>query len=196
MIEYSFSLYLLMLLIVMVLYAFRMELMSAVRRQSEDSLVSANAAAAVIDMKLYDEENVAVISEAEEAYAHYLKALKDNLELGEDMLPDNTHLIKSDVTVECFEIYNVFGDTVEKLSVADGMVCAKNVFPGGRGTVRTPNGRTVEYTTVYSRIGFEIEGLFGQTFYVTKDNCVDIAAELAAEEEEEEREEDEEKEDL
>lgn len=188
MVEYSFSLYLLMLIIIMLLYVFRVELLSVVRRQSEDSLVSANLAAAVIDLKIYDEENNAVISDAEAAYEHYMKALRENLELGEDMMPENNYLIKSGVTVECFEIYNVFGNDVEKLSLTDGAVSSRFVFRGGRGTVQTPNGKTTEYTTVYSRIGFEVEGLFGQTFYVTKDNCVDIAAEFAKEEEDEEKE--------
>lgn len=187
MIEYSFSLYLLMLVIVMLLYVFRMELLAAVRRQSEDSLVAANLAAAVIDMERYDEENAAVISEAEDAYMRYLKALRENLELGDDMVPENSNLIRSGVSVECFEIYNVFGEDVEKLSMSDGSICGRAMFEGGRGNVRTPNGKAVEYTTVYSRIGFEIEGLFGQTFYVTKDNCVDIAAEPAEEEKNEEK---------
>lgn len=188
MMEYSFSLYLLILVIVMILYVFRMELLAAVRRQSEDSLVSANLAAAVIDMELYDEESAAVISDAGDAYAHYLKALRENLELGDDMMPENSYLIRSGVAVECFEIYNVFEDDVEKLSVADGGICERAVFEGGRGKIKTPNGKIVEYTTVYSRIGFEIEAVFGQTVYVTKDGCVDIAADPAKEEEDEEKE--------
>lgn len=186
-IEYSFSIYLLLFSSVMLLYVFRMEIWSAVRRQTEDALVSANLAAAVIDTTLYDEENVAVISDPEAAYEHFRKALGDNLRLNEEMIPANSYLFPGKVSVEAFYIYNVYGDEVERITLAeDGSSSAETV--GSRGSVRTPNGKTVEYTSIYSRIGFRIGGLFGQTFDVQKENCVDIAAEFQEEEEDEEKE--------
>lgn len=184
-VEYSFSLYLLLFAAVLLLYVFRTEILFAASRQTEDALVSANLAAAVIDTELYDREDYAVVSDGAEAYRRYLKALKENLELGDDMVPEKNYLIKNKVTVESFEIYNVYGDEIEKLSVSEDGRCTKSSVTGD---AVTPNGKPVVYTSIYSRIGFEVEGLFGQQFYVRKENCVDIAAEQSEEEENEEEE--------
>lgn len=185
-VEYSFSIYLLILAAVLILCIFRMELLSAVRRRTEDALVSANLAAALIDLEAYDEEERAVITEERKAYGRYLKTLKENLCLNQEMFPVNDRLIRGKVIVEVFQIFNVSGNDVEQLDFTeDGMVNRLRIS-GGKGIVQTPNGKTVEYTSIYSRIGFYIRGLFGQTVYVTKDNCVDIEAQFLEEEDEEE----------
>lgn len=40
--------------------------------------------------------------------------------------------------------------------------------------MQTPDSKTIENTTVYSKIGFLIQGFYKDTIYVYKDESVDI----------------------
>ncbi len=170
------------------LFFFRLEHLQAVRIRAEDSLTAAALAGAVIDLEIYEEEEAAVITDVNDAYRSFCKALRSNLHLDEEWNPQDESLISSSVKVERYWIYNVFDEDVEQYQIYPDGSFIKYSFPGAKGKVYTPDGKRVDYTTIHCSISFEVEGLKGYRRMVNKACSVDVVAEPQEDENEKKEE--------
>lgn len=68
----------------------------------------------------------------------------------------------SDMHVDTFTIYNVKSDnSVEVVTYDEFGVSTTQVIENGKGNIRSPNGVTINKTSVYSRVVFNYTDFFG-----------------------------------
>ncbi len=164
--------YVLMVLVV-VLFGFRMTQYVITSAMVEDALAASNLASAVIDLKEYGKNHTVYIQDPEEAFLLYREALCHNLQLDEYLNTTNAEILVSKISIEEYTIYNVSGELVE-IFVMDESGQIQEYGTGCVGQIYTPDGVLVETTTVYSRIGFRVKGLLEQTIPAGKEKSIDI----------------------
>ncbi len=164
--------YVLMVLVV-VLFGFRMTQYVITSAVVEDALAASNLASAVIDLKEYGKNHTVYIRDPEEAFLLYREALCHNLELDEYLNTTNVDILASKVSIEEYTVYNVAGGLVE-IFVMDESGLVQEYRTGSVGQILTPDGVLVESTTVYSRISFRVKGLLEQTLPARKEKSIDI----------------------
>ena len=169
----SFTLvYLILFMLVIVAFALQIRQYLALKSDTEDVLAASNLATAVIDIQEYGISHDLIIADTDHAYQIYQDALRVNMELTDTWM-DATGRISGPVTVEQYVVYNVRGQDVEVHSYGPGVTYA-SVVTGGKGSLTAPNGKTIESTSIYSRISYQVAGYFGTDVPAVKDNLVDI----------------------
>lgn len=175
-VEYTLSIMLLMIIVLLVLFVYRMRVIKITKENVEDALVSSNLACAVIDLEEFGTTNEIVIKDPQESYEIYKKALKGNMYLDDNFMPVDRKLINGKVTIHEFVVYSVNAGNVQVSRIgSDGIVSIQD-YPGGAGIVQTPDGTVVNSSTVYSKIGFEIKSYRENVMYVYKQNSVDVVS--------------------
>lgn len=160
-------------LLLMVSVHMQVMLFSITSYSMEDALAASNLASAIIDIQEYGLTNMLCIGSPEDAYIIYQEALKTNLQLNENWESQQKDLISGRVEIIQYIIYNVRGQDITIYCFGKtGESFHKEV--GGLGSVKTPDGTLVQATTVYSRIGFPVEGILGISVYAEKEKSVDI----------------------
>lgn len=174
-IELFVSLYLTIILVLMLMTQLQLKQYRVIRGFVEDALVSSNLASAVADIQEYGIQHHLVIKDPDRAYEMYQEALKINLRLNNSWEYPDKSVITGPVEVLEYIVYNVRGNDVEVFSYTGGGSSSYQA-PGGLGSVASPNGILIESTSVYSRIGFPVEGVFGIHIDAQKEKLVDIVA--------------------
>ena len=167
------GMFLFIVLVVTILFGFRTTQYMVTAACVEDALAASNLASAVIDLEEYGKTHMIRIPEVEPAFWSYREALCRNLGLDENLNTTNKELISSQVEIKEYIVYNVQGEAVETYCL-DGTGKLQSQWSGKKGEVFTPDNVCVETTTIYSRIGFWVEGLMGQEIYAEKENSIDI----------------------
>lgn len=155
------------------MFSFRVTQYMVTSSEVEDALAASNLASAVIDLEEYGKSHTIYIPEPEAAFVRYREALVVNLGLDEYLNTTNRDLISSQVEIKQYIVYNLRGDMVETYML-DGMGRLMSSHTARRGTVFTPDNVQVETTTIYSKVGFCVEGLMGQEIYAEKEKSIDI----------------------
>jgi hypothetical protein len=150
------------------------------RLRTEDALAASALACAVIDVREYGISHLLLISSPQEAYEVYRRALRQNLGLNEEWESDGADGIAGTVKVWEFIIYQVRKDDVEVSYFGESGV-GSYVSTGGLGHVRMPDQTLVESTSIYSRIGYPVEGFLGIKLYAWTDIGVDIVGSFTEE---------------
>ena len=171
-IEYSMSLMLVVVSVLMMLFCFRIRSARVEKMYVEDALVSANLAAAVIDTDVYGETEKLIITDELRSYERFQSALKTNLNLDDDYMPRNTFLMENAVKVLEFHIYNVDEYTVTHIIFDE--YGSKRTEVMGLSNVTTPDGTEVESTTIYSKVEFDVKGFLTQRNRMTLEKSVDV----------------------
>lgn len=164
--------YLLMVFII-VLFAFRMTQYMVTSAVVEDALAASNLASAVIDVEEYGKSHTIYIQDPESAFLLYREALCRNLQLDEYLNSTNAEILASKVRIEEYIVYNVLGDLVE-IYVMDESGQIIEYGTGKTSEVFTPDHVLVETTTIYSRIAFGVKGLWNQIIPAKKEKSIDI----------------------
>lgn len=163
----------LLIVFIIVLFAFRMMQYTITSAVVEDALAASNLASAVVDVEEYGKSHTIYIQDPESAFLLYREALCHNLQLDEYLHTTNTEILASRVTIEEYIVYNVFGDFVE-IYVMDESGQIQEYGTGKTAEVFTPDHVPVETTTIYSRVAFEVKGLWNQTISAKKEKSIDI----------------------
>ena len=171
-IEYSMSIILLMISVLLILFCFRIRSARVEKAYLEDGLASANLAAAVVDTDIYGETEKLIISDTNGAYECFKKSLKTNLNLDDGFMPENTFLMENPVEILEFRVYNVDEDMVT--CVVYDEHGSRSTESSGLSHTVTPDGTEVESTTIYSKIEFDVKGFLSQRNRLTLENSVDI----------------------
>ena len=142
----------------------------------EDALAASNLASALIDVEEYGRNYTICIRDPGEAFEIYREALSVNLQLDEEGKSFQRELLKGTVRILSYIVYNVKADQVEIFSF-DGNGNLVDVQTGRIGLINTPDGVTVETTTIYSKVQFTVQGIGEQYISVRKEKSVDIKRE-------------------
>ncbi len=161
------------ILIIIILGVFQMTQYMVTAAGVEDALAASNLASAVIDVEEYGRSHHILIEDVEKAFQIYRDALCCNLSLDENLNTTNRELLAHKVEILQYIVYNVQGDEVE-VCICDGTGRIQNRYRADRSVVVTPDGNSLESTTIYSRIGFWVNGLAGQEIYAEKEKSIDI----------------------
>lgn len=164
--------YLLMVFII-ILFAFRMMQYMITSTIVEDALAASNLASAVIDVEEYGKSHTISIQDPESAFLLYREALCHNLKLDEYLNTTNAEILVSKVDIEEYIVYNVSGDLVE-IYVIDESGQIQEYGTGRTSEVFTPDHVPVESTTIYSRVTFGVKGLWNQIIPAMKEKSIDI----------------------
>ena len=151
---------------------FQMESYKMSSAYLEDALAASNLASAVMDVREYGISGRIWIADAEEAYGRYQEAVKGNLNLNENWECPNKNLITGSVQIQEYIIYDVSGNDVfvSRFDESGGLTQEWESMD----TVRTPDGKGIESTGVYSRITYMVEGIWGMVIQAEKGKLVDI----------------------
>ena len=144
-----------------------------------DTLTDGLLAAATLDefeLRYYGMTGQTVIFYPENGYQKFRRVLKEELELDDNFNYVRNEMIDGKVTVHEYIVYSVENDTVTVYRFDDnGATGVASVYPGGVGILEAPNGKTIENTSFYVKVGFNITYAGNQTQYVYKTQMVDIA---------------------
>lgn len=171
-IEIVVPMFLLVFVIILVACMLQMYQFEADRAYAEDALAASGLASAVIDIQEYGTKHYIVIADPGAAYETYQRALKANMGLDDNWESQNTLAISGRVDILEYTVYNVRGQDVQITSFGEDPYTAD--VPGGLGSVTAPNGKIIESTSIYSRISFPVEGIFGIRVTAQKDKLVDV----------------------
>ncbi|MBU9735474.1 hypothetical protein [Diplocloster agilis] len=171
--EYVISLSVVGIVLLLILFLYQSRMIKITRNYVQDGLTASNLAAAIIDLAEFGASHEILISDEVRAYEEFRTALRENLRLDEQERALENSLLKGQIRIEDFIIYNVENHLVYQLGKKDGAWLTKNCL-GSQGDVRTPDGTVIESTTIYSRICFPIQGWIGQVREVTVQKSVDV----------------------
>ena len=172
-IELITGIYLIIVLVILLSAQTQIRVLMAAGSYVEDALAASNLASAVADYREYGRSGRIVITDPKAAYRLYCDALRQNLCLDENWKSSRHGLISGQVKVLMYEVYVVEDNDVTIHSFGIEGEKVKRV-PGGLGSVYTPDRILVETTSVYSRIGFPVKGIFGTELFAVKEKTVDI----------------------
>ena len=171
-IEIVLPVYFLMIVIILIACTLQVDQFNATSTYVEDALAASNLASGVINIKEYGLTHQVVIAEADQAFQIYQRALKANMQLDDQWESNNKLAISGKVEVLDYIIYNVWDQDVE--IIAFGQNPYRTVVTGGLGTIAAPNGKIIKYTSVYSKITFPVDAIFGIRATAVKDELIDI----------------------
>lgn len=171
-VEYSMSLMLVMVSVLMMLFCFRIRSARVEKMYIEDALVSASLAAAVVDTDIYGETEKLIISDEVRAYERFQSALKTNLNLDDNFVPRNTFFMENAIKILEFHIYNMDEYSITHIAFDENGSRRTEVI--GLSDAETPDGTEIESTTIYSKVEFDVKGFLDQRYRLTLDKSVDI----------------------
>lgn len=158
---------------VMLYAVLQLEHYRAVSLYLEDALAASNLASAVVDVQEYGISHSILIERPEEAYERYLWALRGNLNLDAAWEGQAGSLVQGPVSIVQYVVYNVRDSEVAVYYFdGDGQMTQRQET---MGNVAAPNGISVESTSVYSEITFEVESPLGIIVKAHKGNLADIS---------------------
>lgn len=170
------GMFLCMLVLVVVLFQVKLQQYRAAGTFVEDSLAASNLASAVIDVEEYGRTHNIRVESPESAFYRYKEALIYNLKLDANLQSTNSDTLWGKVDILSYQVFNVIGDVVYIYRFEESGRLADCVIQDLAGAY-LPDGNKVETTSVYSKIGFTVTGLGGETIYATKEKSVDIKGE-------------------
>lgn len=168
------AMFFLLMVLLGVLFQFKTGSYMAAGAYVEDALAASDLASALIDVEEYGRTHEVRISDPAAAFGIYRDALQYNLALDEAGYSAKTELLTGKVQIRQYIVYNVW-ETEVQITGYDGQGNCILQEKGITGSVRTPDGTPVEHTTIYSRVSFQVMGLFGSVIEAEKEKSVDIA---------------------
>lgn len=136
-----------------------------------NGLVSANLAADVVNLDEFGKNREINITNVQNSYDLFSKALNKNLKLDKNFGSDESIIVNNKVNVDNFTIYNVKGKDVDVISIKP--TYSKYTVNNGVGHLKTPNNVTIKATSVYSKISFSVKEILGEK-KVSKECTTDI----------------------
>lgn len=165
-----------MLVIIVVLFQVKLLQYQTISAYVEDSLVAAELASAVVDVREYGRTHTILVESPADAFARFKEALVYNLSLDEELESMDTNVIMGKVDILTYQIFQVCGDGVTIYHFReDGSLSGTNIVALSQACL--PDGNKVETTSIYCKIGFWVSGLGGRQIYATKEKSVDIKGE-------------------
>ena len=161
------------LVLVVVLFGFRIMEYVITSAYVEDALAASNLASGIVDLEEYGKTHIVKIKDPQSAFLLYREALCHNLKLDEFLNTTNREIIAGKVCILDYMVFNVIGENVY-LYRMDETGQIQEVREGKVGEVQTPEGLLVENTTIYSRISFEVKGFGEQRMQAVKEKSIDI----------------------
>ena len=174
MIGTGISLFMMLFIVAVISYMTQKYSYQTIKINTEDALAASNLASAVIDIQEYGISHNIIIPDPEAAFAIYKDALKVNMNLDDSWRSTTRQDISGPVVIQEYIIYNVRYDDVEVHYFGESQY--SQIIVGGKGTVTAPNGKIIESTSIYSKITFPVDGIWGIQTIAVKDQLVDITS--------------------
>ncbi len=176
-IEWFTGMYLVVLLVILLSVQTQIRVYMATGTYVEDALAASNLASAVADYREYGRSGRIIIDDPDEACRLYCEALKENLCLNDQWESRREGLLYGPVQVLKYQIYNVKDNDIMIYSYGSEGKSVKEMTDG-LGHVYTPDGVLVESTSVYSKVKFDVKGIFGIQVTAVKERTADIVSNL------------------
>ncbi len=158
-------------------FVIRMKTINIVNENVQDAISMSNLAAALIDREEYQNTNKIIVKDFQASYLAYEDAFRHNMNLDINWKSERSDYLKSQIDLLEFSIYQVMGSDITQIRRmnANGKISYENLeYKGQLGELKTPDGVVITNTTIYSRVGFLLKGVWTDTYYVRKEGSVDI----------------------
>lgn len=166
------GLYMFLFVLIIIVFEMQVDMYTHTSTMVEDSLSSANLAAAVIDIETYGINHDIIIKSPDDSFVLWKECFQTNLGLDDNWYCHNRGAISGRVEILDYIVYNVRGSDIYIYSY--GQSPGYQLQVGGLGSVKAPNGTVIESTSIYSKVTFPIKGAFGVEVTGVKDELVDI----------------------
>lgn len=171
-IEYLSALMLICLTGILLAFSFSVKELRQYESDVRDSLDSACLSAALIDLNTYSFGRTINIKEYNDSWNIFKKCLKNNMGLDDNFYP-GSKAVYDKVTIHEFIVYNIIENyLISYRFTGDGRVNQESVTYTGSET--TPDGSSIESSTIYADIGMNIKSFLGKKEYVHVKTSVDI----------------------
>ena len=165
-------LFLTILICILLAFETQVDMYTHVSSMVEDSLASANLAVAVIDIEQYGIDHRILIKDPDASFELWKECFRTNLGLDASWQMADRNVISGPVELTDYIVYNVDGHDVHIHTY--GRSHSVRTVTGGLGSVKSPDGKTIESTSIYSRVEFPVSGSFGITARGMKQQLVDV----------------------
>ena len=188
-VNYAFGLALMLFVVLVIMYQVQINAFKSSSQGLEDAIVDAALASAIPDIKEYGKSgNLSLYSVTKEStdgaqtgrhiekleysWQMFIEALSAELDLNDDMVPQNQELYGEKIIVNDYRIYNVLNNKVYVWQRSGNSI----ILTGSAsiGTINAPNGIPITKTSVYVDISSRISGLFNVTIDANKKKLVAI----------------------
>lgn len=188
-VNYAFGLALMLFVVLVIMYQVQINAFKSSSQGIEDAIVDAALASAIPDIKEYGKSgNLSLYSATKESsdgsqtgkhmeqleysWKMFVTALSAELDLDENMVPQNKELYGEKIVINDYRIYNVLDDKVYIWQRSGNNI----VLTGSAkvGTINAPNGIPITKTSVYVDISSKIRGFFSVTIHANKKKLVAI----------------------
>lgn len=159
---------------IMIIFNYKINEIEQCNNYIENNLMASVLAAATVDLNVLGSEDRVVNTDFDKSYNDFIYSLKDNLSLDSNFNVTKKSLIENEINIDSFMIYNVNGSDIEICSKENGGSVTKVTIINGLGTTKTPDGCEVVTTTMYAKISFDIRGLQGKMYNVSKEKSVKV----------------------
>lgn len=167
-----FSFVVLGVISLLIVFSIAQEKITVLSNRVEDGLVSATLAGATVDLTRYATDGKIVNIEEEglkTSYKNFKDSLKTNLNLDNNFKVKKDSIIKSKINIDKFTVYSKVDGKIYVNTIYDNSISRQEV----NSDLKTPNGKVVDDTTVYSKISFTIN-ILGKDYKVPKDTSVKV----------------------
>ena len=167
-----FSFVVLSVISILIVFSIANEKITVLSNRVEDSLVSSTLAGATVDLKRYATDGKIVNIEDEglrESYKNFKSTLQSNMNLNGDFKVKKESLIKSKIDIDDFIVYSKLDNQIYENKVHENFIDKKKI----NLSAKTPNGKNIDDTTVYSKISFTIN-ILGKDYRVHKSTSVKV----------------------
>lgn len=171
-VEWVTGIFFLLFLGILLCTFLQLEIFRSSAQYLEDALAASNLASAVIDVEEYGMSHRIWIGDVQEAFERYKTAVKGNLNLNDAWECENRKIISGPVKVVDYTVYNVSGNDVTVSHFDESGMLTE--WQEQLGSAKTPGGKVIESTGVYSEITYRVEGMLGTEAEAHKGKLVDI----------------------
>lgn len=171
--------FMLMMIMILIIYCVSLGQVKAESEMVNDDIAASELAAFKnIDNDVLGKSNnlnEIIITNYQETFDTFQSYLKENLNINDEFMPNSkANFIKSKVQIVDFRIYNVRGNDVEVITYNNGSFTIDDTNKNKKGTIKTPKGYTVDYTTIYAKIGFDINPIFNEKKHIVSEEEANI----------------------
>lgn len=171
-VEYIVSFFVFLIVLILILSSIALRQAKTSKNFLDDGITASLLATEIINPLDYNSGNICI--DETKAFSIFTSSLKINLNLSDDYL-SNDNKFYSSIEISNFVVYNVKGtDIYEYVYDLNGNYTL-TIHSNVAGTLQTPNGFTVNESSVYAKIKVSLNDFYGVEYGVKYvDECVSL----------------------
>ena len=157
--EIVVSMFFVVIVVICLSFALKIRMVRLTRANLEDGLTISTLSALIFDVDELSASGTACV-DINKSYKAFVKTLKTNLDLDENMNAKNPVYYRS-IEIKDYIIYNVKENDITEIRYSSNGSNLNKVYVDGLGKVVAQNGETITRSSIYVEVEISIEGFAG-----------------------------------